>query len=63
MCFRILLIKAQMGDTLAQENLLKMYIPYIRKQSFINGKLDEDLYQELCIKFLHCIQKFKIHEN
>ena len=30
------------------------------KEAIVNGVVDEDLYQELCIAMLDCIQKFAI---
>lgn len=58
MTFKELLIQARAGDQSAVENLLIMYQPLLLKESIVDGVLDEDLYQELCITFLHCIRKF-----
>ena len=58
MTFKELLIMARSGDKSAIENLLLMYQPLLLKESIVDGVLDEDLYQELCITFLHCIRKF-----
>ena len=33
--------------------------PTIKKYSYVNGKFDEDLYQNLVIEFLGVIEKFK----
>lgn len=33
-------------------------IPLLLKESIIDGILDEDLYQELCIVFMRCIDRF-----
>ena len=58
MTFKELLIQAKAGDQSAVENLLIMYQPLLLKESIVDGVLDEDLYQELCITFLQCIRKF-----
>lgn len=42
---------------------LKRYKPLILKESVVNGILDEDLYQELCITLLQCVSKFDINFN
>lgn len=58
MTFKELLVQARAGDQSAVENLLIMYQPLLLKESIVDGVLDEDLYQELCIVFLQCIRKF-----
>ena len=56
MNFNELLLLAKTGEQTAVERLLTMYRPLLLKESIINGVLDEDLYQELCIVFLRCIR-------
>lgn len=58
MTFKELLVRAKAGEQSAVENLLIMYQPLLLKESIVDGVLDEDLYQELCIVFLQCIRKF-----
>ena len=58
MTFKELLVQARAGDQSAVENLLIMYQPLLLKESIVDGVLDEDHYQELCITFLQCIRKF-----
>ena len=58
MNFKNLLLQAKAGDDKALTELLLMYRPLLLKESIVDGVLDEDLYQELCITFLHCIRKF-----
>ena len=60
MNFKELLIGAKTGDEQAIEKLLDMYRPLLLKESIVDGILDEDLYQELCIVFLRCIKKFRV---
>ena len=58
--FKELLIRAKRGEQNAQEELLKMYQPLMMKESIIDGVFDEDLYQQLCYRFISCIDKFEI---
>lgn len=58
MTFKNLLERARASDQSAVESLLIMYQPLLLKESIVDGVLDEDLYQELCITFLQCIRKF-----
>ena len=60
MSFEILLRKAQKNEQDAMEQLLMMYQPLLMKESIVNGVLNEDLYQELCIVFVHCVRQFQI---
>lgn len=58
--FKELLIRAKRGEQSAQEKLLKMYEPLLMKQSIVEGVFNEDLYQELCFRFIQCVDKFKV---
>ena len=60
MSFEELLRKAQKGEQDAMEQLLMMYQPLLMKEAIVNGVLNEDLYQELCIVFIHCVMRFQI---
>lgn len=60
MNFKELIIRAQRGENEAQETLLEMYQPLLSKEAIVDGVFDEDLYQELCFKFICCIKKFEI---
>ena len=60
MNFKELLLRAQAGDQQAKEKLLSLYQPLLMKESVINGIFDEDVYQELCITLLTCIQRIQI---
>ena len=46
-------------DHVATERILEMFRPLLIKNSLINGRFDEDLYQELRIEVLRCIKKYK----
>ena len=60
MNFKELIIRAQRGENEAQETLLEMYQPLLSKEAIVDGVFDEDLYQELCFKFICCIEKFEL---
>lgn len=63
MNFKELIIRAKRGENEVQEALLEMYQPLLSKEAIVDGVFDEDLYQELCYKFIQCIDKFDIFEN
>ena len=58
--FKEMLIRAKRGEKNAQEKLLEMYRPLLMRDSIVEGVFDEDLYQELCYRFIYCIDKFDI---
>ena len=58
--FKTLLLSAKDRDAEAVRRLFKMYEPLLKSYSTVDRHLDEDLFQELCIVFLNCIQQFEI---
>lgn len=60
MDFKELIIRAKRGENSAQEKLLEMYKPLLSKEAIVDGVFDEDLYQELCLRFIRCIEKFEL---
>ncbi len=56
----LLLLQAKTGSQPAFAALLDMYKPLLVKNAILMGKFDEDLYQELCIILLKCIQSFQL---
>ena len=52
MTFEQMLRRAKGGDQEAITRILLMYRPLLLKYAVINGRLDEDLYQELCITLM-----------
>ena len=58
--FKTLLLSAKNRDTEAVRELFEMYKPLLKSYSAVDGNLDEDLFQELCIVFLNCIQQCEI---
>lgn len=59
MDFKEMLLLAQMGNEAAVIMLLEIYKPLLIKNAILNGRFDEDLYQELCITFWKCIRRFR----
>ncbi len=60
MNFKEMLLLAKAGRESAIMDLLEMYKPLLVKYAIINGRFDEDLYQELCIILLKCIAQFRM---
>ena len=60
MNFKELLLQAKFGDRTTTTELLMLYQPLLLKESIIDGILDEDLYQELCITLVRAIELFRI---
>lgn len=60
MNFKELLIRAKAEDSTAIEKLLEMYKPLLVKNAILNGRFDEDLYQELCITLIKSIRLFRM---
>ena len=60
MNFKELMEQAKNGNQEAVTKLLLMYRPMLLKMSILDNSLDEDLFQELCLVFLRCIEKFQI---
>lgn len=62
MNFERLLLKAKEGNADAVLKILEIYKPLLIKNAIVNGRFDEDLYQELVSTLLQCIQRFHIIE-
>lgn len=62
MNFERLLLKAKEGNADAVRKILEIYKPLLIKNAIVNGRFDEDLYQELVSTLLQCIQRFQIIE-
>lgn len=56
--FESVLNGAIQGDRKALESLLDLYQPLIRKYSYVNGRFDEDLYQQLIFRVLKQVRRF-----
>lgn len=54
--FRDILIRAQAGDNEAMTDILEMYMPLINKHSYVNGRLEEDLRQNIILEILKSIK-------
>ena len=62
MNFERLLLQAKEGNEDAVLEILEIYKPLLIKNAIVNGRFDEDLYQELVSTLLQCIQRFQIIE-
>ena len=60
--FKELICLAKTGDITASERAIEMFKPCIYKNSFIDGKFNEDIFQELNIEVIRCIKKFAYTE-
>ena len=60
MTFIELLLAAKEGSESSFEILFDRYKNLLRKYSVINGVFDDDLYQEQCMIFVHCIEIFEV---
>ena len=48
-----------MDDKQAKEQIIEMYRPLLIKNSLVDAIFDEELYHELIIETLKCIQYFR----
>lgn len=60
MNFKDLLLQAKGGREAAVIEIMELYRPLLLKEALTDGSFDEDLYQELCITLLNCIQNFRV---
>ena len=60
MTFEQMLRRAKDGDHEAITSILLTYQPMLLKNAVLDGRLDEDLYQELCITLMQAIKLFRI---
>ena len=61
--FESMLNGAIRGDRMALECLLNLYQPLIRKYSYVNGRFDEDLYQQQIFRVLKQVEKFEFSDK
>lgn len=59
MSFDELLFRAKAGDMEAKSEIFFMYRPLLIKYALVNGRFDEDLYQELVVELMKCIKYFR----
>lgn len=57
--FDEILICAKQGDHTAIQQIIETYRPMLVHNSLINGRYDEDLYQELVAEVIKCIFYFR----
>ncbi len=61
--FEELLQNAKAYDKKATLEIVEMYRPLLISQAIVNGRFDEDLYQEFVYTMLLCILKFPYHPS
>lgn len=61
--FEELFLRARKDDKEAMMKIIEMYRPLMIKYALVDGKLDEDLYQEFVYRILVCIKKFPYGEK
>ena len=59
MGFIDLLDNARAGDSVATEQLLKLYNPLLIRESMIDGIFDQELYSELCAELVSAARQFR----
>ena len=62
MNFEKVLMQAKEGDSDAILEIIETYKQLLIRNAIVNGRFDEDLYQELVSELLQCIQRFRIIE-
>ena len=60
MSFKELIIEAQKWNNEAMTEIIEMYMQVVNKHSYIDGRIDEDLRQEILLKIIMNIGKFKV---
>lgn len=58
--FEQVLRQAQAGDQEAFETIFHMFEHLMRKLSYIQGRFNEDLYQELSLTLFQCVKTFRV---
>lgn len=60
--FKEILQKAREYDRKSMMEVIEMYRPLMVKYAVVNGRFDEDLYQEFVYTMLQCILKFPVEK-
>lgn len=63
MGFEELFLRARQEDKAAMMKIIEMYRPLMIKYALVDGKFDEDLYQEFVYRIIVCIKKFPYEEK
>ena len=56
--FEALFLRARQSDKQALLEIIEMYRPLMIKYAMVDGRLDEDLYQEFVCRIIVCVMKF-----
>ena len=57
MSFRDLIIEAQKWNNEAMTEIIETYMQVVNKHSYLDGRIDEDLRQEILLKIIMNIEK------
>lgn len=60
MDFDVLLECAKDGNSEAMMEIIEVYKPLLIKNALVNGRFDEDLYQELISTLIVCVRRFQV---
>lgn len=55
-----ILCAAVNGDPFAVEMIMEMIAPVIRRYSWVDGKMDEDLYQYISLRIFEDLKNYQI---
>lgn len=58
--FHVTLSKAISGGQEALADIMEQYMPLINRYSYVDGKLDEDLRQDILLEVFRSIGRFKM---
>lgn len=61
--FEELFLRARKSDKEALLKIIEMYRPLMIKYAVVDGKMDEDLYQELVYRLIVCVMVFPYKKN
>jgi hypothetical protein len=61
--FREKFLLAQKDSDQAFEEIFKQFELLLYKNSYVNGKLDNDCFQDLSVKFVKYIKKFQFRDS
>ncbi|MBF8984708.1 helix-turn-helix domain-containing protein [Lutibacter sp. B2] len=55
----VIYLGAKNGNIGDLDTLMKYFERYVKKYSYVNGRFDEDAYQDMSIKLWKCLEKFE----
>lgn len=58
--FEEILFRAKNGEDAALQQMLETFHPMLIRNALVNGWFDEELYQELLLETMRCIDNFHL---